>query len=359
MHENVTHHHPAVLPVGHRARPAAAAALWTSAAGAGVFTAFAYATTQLRAVRTGSPWQGDPYDTVVTFTMFFVPLLGALGPVRALLCRRDEPLPLYRVEQILRAALVCTLLVAATAATDWAAVAARADRELWNRGTPWLIGSLVPLTAVAVAGLLLQRRAVRLLPRASDEGRRPADGDWLDDVLPLLDVLARPSRTARGLAVRPVRGRGGAIGFVRARFTVLAAAGALGAGLLVATGLAVGEGWQGPLLFAVETAVFAGGTFAFLEICNGVLRFAVPSAVSGVRRAARIGATAGAAALPVALALRDALWRALGLGGRVDSMGGWAAVALAGALLTGAIAFGAAMTGIPGRSFHRRGNGGT
>jgi hypothetical protein len=113
----MTHHHLNSLPPGHRARPGAAAALWTSVAGAGAFTVFAYVTTQLHAVRAGSPWQDDPYDTVVTFTMFSVPLLGAITALRALLCRRGEPLPLYRIHQLLRAALVNTLLVAVTLAT--------------------------------------------------------------------------------------------------------------------------------------------------------------------------------------------------------------------------------------------------
>ncbi|MDH6108406.1 hypothetical protein P3T36_003950 [Kitasatospora sp. MAP12-15] len=349
MRENVTHHQIDVLPVGHAARPAAATALSTSLAGAGLFTAFAYVTTQVHAVRAGSPWQGDPYDTVVTFTMFFVPLLGALGSVRALLCRRDEQLPLYRVEQLLRAALVCTLLVAVTAATDWSAVAARADRKAWNGGTPWLIGSLLPLTGVAVAGLLLHRRTVRLLPGATGAVRRRSDGDWLDDIVPLVPlvnlVAARHPRAGRGLATR-IRWSG-TIGFVRRRFTALAAVAGLTAGLLVATGLATGEGWPGPLLFAVEAIVFAGGAFAFAMICNSVLRLtapeAAPEAASGTRRATRIAATAAAVALPVSLALRDTMWRVLGLGGQVDSVGRLAVITLVSALLTGAVAFGGAM----------------
>ncbi|MDH6708240.1 cytochrome bd-type quinol oxidase subunit 2 [Kitasatospora sp. MAA19] len=345
MCKKLTHHHIAVLPVGNRARPVAAAALWASVAGAGVFTAFAYVTTQVHAVRAGSPWQSDPYDVVVTFTMFFAPLLGALGSVRTLLCRRDEPLPLYRIEQLLRVSLVCTLLVAATVAADWAAVAAHADRELWNHGTPWLIASLLPLTGVVAAVLLLHRRAVRLLPRTPGEGRRRADGDWLDDLAPLVDALtARHPRAVRTLAAR-IR-HSSTIGFVRRHFTALAAAVGLAAGLLVATGLASGEDWPGAPLFAIETAVFAGGTFAFLMICNGVLRLAMPTTVSAPRRAARTAATATAAVAPVSLALRDALWRALGFGGQVHSLGQWAAVTLAGALLIGAIAFAVAMIGI-------------
>ncbi|MGW2254953.1 hypothetical protein ACWCXH_32935 [Kitasatospora sp. NPDC001660] len=330
------------LEVGHPARPAAVAALLTSVAGATAFTVFAYLTTQVRVVRAGSPWQDDPYDAVVTFTMFFVPLLGALGAARALLCRRGRPLPRYRIEQVLRAALVCTLLVAATLATDWAAVAARADHASWDDGTPWLIASLLPLTGVTAESLLLLRRAIRRLPEPV-HGADGARGDWLDDLVPLANLLAGPrSRTGRALAA--LVGRGKVLGFVRLRFALLAAVAAVTAGLLVATGLASGEGWPGALLFTVETAVFAGGTFAFVMICNSVLRFASPPPASRTRRAARIATTAGALALPVSLALRDTAWQLLGLGDQVDSIGQWAAVTLAFALMTGALTFGVAAT---------------
>ncbi|MER7579719.1 hypothetical protein [Kitasatospora sp. NPDC097691] len=332
------------LEVGHPARPAAAAALLTSAAGAAAFTLFAYLTTQVRVVRAGSPWQDDPYDAVVTFTMFFVPLLGALGSARALLCRRDRPLPRYRAEQVLRAALVCTLLVAATLVTDWAAVAVRADRASWDGGTPWLIASLLPLTGVTAGSLLLHRRTIRRLPKPV-RGAEDSGGDWLDDLAPLASLFAGPrSRSGRALVALIGRG-GGALSFVRLRFAPLAAAAALAAGLLVATGLASGEGWPGIPLFTVETAVFAGGTFAFVMICNSALRFAAPPPASRTRRAARAATTAGALALPVSLALRDTVWHLLGLGDQVDSIGQWAAVTLVGALLTGALTFGVAATG--------------
>ncbi|MFI6155527.1 hypothetical protein ACIBCA_22900 [Kitasatospora sp. NPDC051170] len=350
MGDTMTHRQ---LPVGHPARSAAATALWTSTAAGTAFTAFAYLTTQVRAVRAGSPWQDDPYDAVVTFTLFFVPLLGALGAGRMPLCRRDRPLPCHRVGQLLRTALVGTLLVGATLATDWAAVAVRADRGLWNGGTPWLIASLAVLTAVTALCLFLHRRAAGLLPATA----RP-DGDWLDDVAPLVALLThRHPRVGQGLA--RLTGLGGVPGFVRGRFTALAATAALAAGLLVAAGLASGEGWPGALLFAVEAAVFAGGTFAFLMICNGVLRIAAPGPVSGARRAARIAATAAASALPVALALRDPLWRLLGLGPRADSVGQWAVVMLAAALLTGVSAFGAAMVLLDRPARGRGGRAGT
>ena len=130
-----------LFPVGHPARPVVRSALVASVLNAVVFTVFAYVTTQVKAVRHGSPWQDDPYDTVVTFTMFFVPIVTALIVPRMLLCRRNQSVPLHRAAQLLRASVVSALLVTATFATDWAAVIARADRSLWGSGTPWLIWS--------------------------------------------------------------------------------------------------------------------------------------------------------------------------------------------------------------------------
>lgn len=81
------------IPAGHPARASARSALLAALAGGVMFTVFAYVTTQMRSVRSGSPWQDDPYDTVVTFTMFFVPFLVLLMTLRLPLCRRGEPLP--------------------------------------------------------------------------------------------------------------------------------------------------------------------------------------------------------------------------------------------------------------------------
>jgi len=125
---------PAALPVGHPARPAAARALRVSLVVAALFTVWAYVGTQVQAVRAGSPWQDDPYDALVSLTQFLVPVLAALVLARMWLCRRFEPLPLFRLRQLLRGAQVTTGLVAATVAVDWVAAAARADQSLWDRG---------------------------------------------------------------------------------------------------------------------------------------------------------------------------------------------------------------------------------
>ncbi len=217
------------------------------------FTAFAVITTQVHGVRMGSPWQDDPYNGVVSLTQFFVPALAVLVLARTTLCRRRVPQPVFRIDQLLRAAVVGTLLVAVTVAVDWLAVAVHADRRLWDQGTRWLIIALIPLTAVVIASLRLQRRAFRQLP--SRDRRRP-DGDWLDD---LGGVLHGPAM----------------IGWVRNRIMALTVVASSVAGFLVSTAQAIGEGWSSPLLFVAMTAAAAGGFFGLSLLSVRVLQIAV------------------------------------------------------------------------------------
>ncbi|MFF2141625.1 hypothetical protein [Kitasatospora sp. NPDC058190] len=291
-------------------------ALWGALALAVGFTGFAYVTTQARTLRAASPWQADPYDTVVSFTLFLVPALTALTAVRASLCRGGGPQPGYRVDQLLRAARLGVALVAATVATDATAAALRAERELWDARTAWLIAALLPLAAGAGWCLVLLRRAGREVP--PEERRRPG-GDWLDDLV----LLAAPLADL-GVATRFLR-----------RHIVAAAAGlSLLAGALVVTGQAGGEGWPGWQLALAELTVFFSGFFAFCLLCDALLRIAAMPRRPGAGRAA---AFAAAAAVPVSGGLRDALWSLVGLPGAVDS-----AVRLLGLMAGCAVLAGAA-----------------
>ncbi len=324
------------LPVGHHARPAAALVLRVAAAAAAFFTVFAVLTTQLHAARAGSPWQDDPYDTVVSFTQFFVPALAVLAVSRAWLCRQDEPLPLYRIEQLLRTSLVYTMLIAATIAVDWVAVAVQADHALWNDDTSWLITALAILTGMVLSGFSLQWLAIHRLPRRDGQ----PDGDWLDDATAVLDALAARHPWVDWLTAR-LR-RSDAVGFLRGHFGLFSAVFSIAAGLLVAIALAREDGFN-PLLFFIEGVVFAGGTFAFGMICNTVLHIADAQSTGRMRRSARIAVTAGSLALPISLALRDSIWSAIGRDGQVDSVGQLAGVTLVSALATGALAFGSSL----------------
>lgn len=330
----------AVLPADHRARPAVALALWATLAGAVAFTAFAYVTTQVHAVRAGSPWQDDPYVGVVSFTEFLVPALAVLIAVRTLLHRRAEPKPAFRTAQLLRAAVVCTLLVAATIVADGLAVVLRADHSLWNDGTPWLVAALAPLAVLVAAALACEARAFRRLPPR--DGHTPG-GDWLDDLAVLVETLAvrLPPAGAR-LAVRFARG--GAIEFARGHIVAVAALASLTADLPISVAQALGEHWTSPVLFLTFVAIGTGGFFAFSMICDTVLRIAVPRRPANagrVRRSARVAVIAGSLALPASAVLRDGIWTALGLHGEIGNAGQLAVITFSGGLSTAVLVFGA------------------
>jgi hypothetical protein len=338
----------AVLPMDHRARPAVALALRVTLAGAAAFTAFAYVTTQIHAVRAGSPWQDDPYVGVVSFTKFLVPVLAVLVAVRALLHRRAEPQPVFRTAQLLRAAFVCSLLVAATIVVDGLAVVLRADHALWNDGTPWLVAALVPLAVLAAAALVCEARAFRRLPPR--DGHAPG-GDWLDDLAVLAETTAvrLPPAGAR-LAVRFARG--GAIEFTRGHIVAVAALASLAAGLAIGLMQALGEHWTSPVLFLTFVAIGTGGFFAFSMICDTALRITVPrdpASTGRVRRSALAAVTAGSLALPASAVLRDGIWTALGLHGEVGDAGQLAVITFSGGLATTALVFTVMLVIRPGR----------
>ncbi len=297
-------------------------ALGTIAAMVVVFTLFAGVTTQVKAVRAGSPWQDDPYDGMVSFTMFLVPALALLIAIRVAVTRRRIPEPAYRAEQVLRAALVCGGLVAATAVTDWLAVVLRADRPLWNGWTPWLIAALAILTATAAGTLPVLWRAWRRLPAATEA---EADGDWLADLPFMRFELANA--------------------FVRRHIVAIAAVASLVAGLALATAQAVGEGWTSALLFVTAAAIGSGGFFAFSMGGNALLRIATPPAKprTKVHRAVRFAVVLGAAALPIAAVFRDTIWPP------VDSPERFAVVTFGGGLLVFILVFVAAFAASLGK----------
>jgi hypothetical protein len=321
------------IPAGHPARRPAAWALWCSVLTGVVFTAWAYATTQFPGISGSTPWQNDPYHGMISFTEFLVPAMTVLMVVRASLWRRGQPQPVFRINQIARACLVSSALVALTVLTDVIAVLLATDHDLWDTKTPWLIASLLPLALLAAASLALYRTALRRLPRT--KSGRP-DGDWLDD-------LAELVRRTTGVRIdRPT-------GFVRDHIVASAVLLSALAGVGVASMQALGEGGESPLLFGMSVLVGFGGFLAFCLISNAVLHIAEPRDRTGqeqpagrFRKATRIAVIAGALALPAAAVLRDRIWQLLGHHVEVDSVGTYASITVITALVIGLLVFGAA-----------------
>jgi len=301
------------LPAGHQARPTVGRALVLMGVTVVVFTVFTVLTTQVRAVRSGSPWQDDPYDAVVTFTELFVPALAVLGVARALLWRREEPLPVVRVDQLLRAAKATSLLIGLTVVTDVVALALRADHRLWNRSTPVSItGLALVAVALCVSAVAVWRshHALRRLVRVAD-----VRGDWLAD-LPLLAARLTASWPPRH------RGRVRVLTDRIVRWPALPGhlPGATGGVALLLAGAALSgtqvlqEG-RPVVLFVFGTLLFAGSSYAGLAVVNGYLHLvAVPLPATRAGKEARASFVLGCLALPVVVGFRDLIWEALGRG---------------------------------------------
>src|SRR5262249_1937726 len=127
-----------------------------------------------------TPWREDPYDLVVSFALFFLPLVGGVAAVRLLLCRRDEPLPLSRVRGLVRAATLLIALIAITLVAEWSSVVFRENRPTWDETTLALMGVLAAATVAALIGLRGLTRAARAVPAAAPDGP-----DWLGDAFAL------------------------------------------------------------------------------------------------------------------------------------------------------------------------------
>nr|BFE60056.1 hypothetical protein GCM10020063_045820 [Dactylosporangium thailandense] len=247
------------------------AALATGAA----FEAMTLLATRDKAVRAVSPWQDDPYDVLVSFALFAVPMLG-LAIAVGLPAWRPPGGP-EREQRVLRAAAALVAVVGLTLAFEWAAVAARAHARVWNGWTTALIAGLAALTlAAAGVGVALWRRWSPL-----------ATGDWLDD-LPLLG--RRP-----GLVER-----------IRARATALFAALSLFAAAGIVGAQAVGERWSDPLLIAWALLVETATLFAFCVAANAAAGF-----IRRTRPRAETPILAGTAGLVLMTAFRDPVWRAI------------------------------------------------
>ncbi len=248
-----------------------------------------------------------------------MPLLTALLAVRAVLLFGGTTQPTFRLRQLTRASLVSMMLVAATALVDAIASLRRADHPLWTSGTPWLIASLAPLAALAVAGIATAVRAARRVPA----GVSTESGDWLADLSHLADLVA-------GRHVDRPR-LDDAISVVRRHLVVITVLAAAFAGAAIAVEQGVIEGRTSPLLFLTSAMVGAGGLFAAAVVCNralGVVSDVLgPSCPSAPRQTLVAAAAAGGVALPVATGFRDNLWHLVGHAGGVHTPAEFAGIA--------------------------------
>ncbi len=300
-----------MLAVDDPRRPFIRRAVYGTIGAAAIFFVLT-ATKEVKAVYGHSPWLNDPYDTVISFTMFFVPLVTACLLVQVSLCLRSEPLSGARAVAIVRGCRVAVGAIVVDLASAWLAISLGANESHWAlAATGTEIGLLLVATAAAATAVVHLLRVPRL--PAPARLYRPGGPDWLGDAV---SVVRRESRrfgplghTALGAAdwaeqsvVRRAR-----------RHPVVAAAIAS-----AAFGVTV-FGWQGyreGYFFSVTLLAIALGfcaMFAFLVPAGsyfGLVRSSKPSC--GVQRRVLDASVAGCAAAIAALAFRNSLWWVVG-----------------------------------------------
>ncbi|TMB91186.1 MAG: hypothetical protein E6J45_06845 [Chloroflexi bacterium] len=291
------------LAAGDPRRARAGRAVLDTLLVAAIFAPYALGAKEVPAIYQHVPWRDDPYDAVVSFTVFFVPMLAGLILLRIPLCRNDTPLPVSRVVGLVRACRVTLLAVLLTVGGEWVAVALRAGGSSWDWRTGVAIALLTVVTAAAAVAYFRVQRAVKQLPRWRVHDA--LDPDWIADAVVVAEQLAGwlgPFRTA---AVRVLRWLDAHIVDETRRHPITAAATlALLFGLALAASAAREHGPAPVLLLFVGVA--ASGMFAFIVSTGtyvGLVRSVQPS--RGVRRRVIDALVVSAASVPVTLAFRD------------------------------------------------------
>jgi hypothetical protein len=257
-----------------------------------------------------APWLNDPFDTVISFMMFFVPLIGLFCVPRVLLCRRSDPLPAARIGDVLRGCRVVLAGISVTLVAQWIAVAIGENRGQWNPAT-WLQIGL--LAAMSTASLVVVGELRRIgLPR--DAGQRgPASPDWIADFFVfarkqghLLGPIRTPTAALLGWSERSLAG----IARRHPLWTALGICAAFGAAVGINQGLR--EGYV-PWATAMACVLLTAGMFGLLAVSGyylGLIRSSRP--LNGTRRRLADAAVITSAGILVPFAVRNDLWWVIG-----------------------------------------------
>ncbi len=313
----------AVLAPGDLRRPATGRAVRAALLAALAFEVFAVATKEVPPIYRHVPWADDPYDTFVSFAIFFVPLAVLAAGARLPLCRRAEPLPAARARGVVRAAWLAVALSLTTVAADWAGVLLT-GRAVGRDVVAAASVLALALTTAAVLGGSVALARVQVPAAAS--GQPDGIGDGL--------ALALLAAHRLGPAGRPLAAVADVAGarvapLVRRRPVASAALVALAVALALAVS-SLREGGPSPVALLIG-AVAACAMFAFAVGGGAWIGVVAPAPSTAAHRRLVAAAVAGAAAVPASLAFRDAIWSATGTGGNHGPGSLAALVAAAGA----------------------------
>jgi hypothetical protein len=298
------------LPVDDPRRPLIRRAVLGTLTLAALFFVLTLPTHRLPTMWVHGPWTVDPYHVVVSFSVPFAALLALTCGLRVPLCRREEPLPVRRVRDLLRGARLIVGVVLLTVIGDWISLPLEQYHYSWALTTIAPLAGLVLLSIVA----LWTARQVWSAPR---QPTGVVQGpDWLADAITLSRRQTRRLGPAQPLAIAALNWADRrVITQVRRHAIALAAASSALFGALVAVSQGVQEGYPaaGYLLFFV---VASSGFFAFALLAGSYLGL-LGDGHRKQRSRARTTLTrvfaATSASVPVAIAFRTAIWSLLGV----------------------------------------------
>ncbi|HXC77435.1 MAG TPA: hypothetical protein VNU19_10320 [Candidatus Acidoferrum sp.] len=286
-------------PSRRRIGLAAVMALWTAAG----FVIYLWVAKEIRLLYVHEPWQDDPYDAVVSFAFFFVPILAALCLTRAALCKSAEPLPVRRARELLIGSRLMLAVAGVTLGAEWMSFALGVERELWDSTTVVMLVALGFMTVgVLVAGLLVIG-ALRSTPAAK---RGP---DWWSDASAVIDEYWRPNLPLGAVLPRFAKWVIDHAA-VAARGWPLATAAIVSMvfGGLLATFQGLAEDGFAPPVFILYMSVAAASMFAFLVAAGAHLHLAGErQPMAGRSRRLADSGAAAAAAFAASLAFRQVL----------------------------------------------------
>ncbi len=329
---------PYVMPVGDPRRPLIGRAAFGTLLASAIFLVFT-ATKQIKPIYFHAPWANDPYDTVFSFTMFFVPLIAASFLVQVSLCRKSEPLSTSRVVAILRGCRVAVGAIVIELLTAWAAVAVGANRSEWTGGATGVLIALLILSTIVTGKVILDlRRAPRL--RHPDRAEKVQASDWLADVVTVaqreshrLGPLRRPGLSVLSWTDRTL------VSKVR-RHPLVAAVVASGVFAVTVFGWqAIREGYL-PSVTLLSMGLGFCGMFAFLVLAGSYLGLVrSPNTMYGVQRRVVDASVVACIGAITALAFRDSLWWTIGSNSSAAGPGQFATLVGSAALLAFVVAF--------------------
>ncbi len=300
------------MVVGDPKRPLIGSAIFATLQAAIAFSVLTGPVKQIALLYRHAPWTNDPFDTIISFALFFVPLIAVCCLMRVSLCQRSTPLPVARVRDLLRGCRVVLLAIGLTLLSEWIALGIGGNRAQWD-GVTWLqVGFLASMSILAArAAVALRRASAATLSESA--GPHP-DPDWLTDMVIIAQRQSRWLGPLRRPALRMVSWLERRVLTVVRRHPLWTSVLACGTfGVLVGVNQGIAEGYDFASMLTV-VILLGGGMFALLVGAGsylGLVRSSGPR-LHGIRRRVVDASVLTCGGVLVPFAFRYHLWWIVG-----------------------------------------------